>query len=174
MISAEEEKKRIYLQKKNVGTLRECGHAKITSALRQNDIMNNAYGDDLLSRSLQVLSQREGPAILVSNMIFHYGAINSIQLGDNITLRCLGNYVMSTPDDGNATYTEYIRVGTEWNKTNSEAGLSIENLGGFNATHAEPEMVVYFLDKATYYGDGLNRDDDTVAYLNGTSSVDCD
>lgn len=126
-----------------------------------------------LGQSLQVSSRREGPAILVSNLNFNWGGIHSTQVGAKKTVRCLDNYWMPFQENG-TTYTKCIRVGTEWNVSNTNASFSVVRLGGSNATHAEPEVVVYFSDMATYYGNGLSRDEHTVACLNGTSSTNCD
>lgn len=98
--------------------------------------------------------------------------ISEITVGENKFVRCLHDWLPSQEDD-NRTYTKCIRVGTQWNRTNRWANFFIGNPDGSDRSD-EPEVVVYFSDNATYFGDSLNRDGHTVACLSGNVSADCD
>lgn len=125
---------------------------------------------------MQVSSQRKGPAIVASSLDINRGFISSTQLGENKSITCLNRWMTSQEDD-NTKYTKCIRSGTGWNNINSQAGFSIRNLSESNADAEKNDtlgVLVYFSDKATYYGGGLNRDAHEVACLDGSVSAPCD
>ncbi|MCJ1464636.1 hypothetical protein MMC07_003249 [Pseudocyphellaria aurata] len=135
----------------------------------------------LMSKSLQVSSQRNGPAITVSSLNTNGGIIRSIRLGNDKSVTCLSGWMTDRIDD-TAEYTKCIRNGTGWSSANSQAGFSIGNLSvstAGDASNKNPEdsfslnALVYFSDKATYYGGGLNRDAHDIECLNGNSSAPC-
>ncbi|MCJ1270698.1 hypothetical protein MMC22_010595 [Lobaria immixta] len=132
---------------------------------------------DLIDKSLQVSSQRDGPAIAISSLNYNEGDITTIPLGDNKSVTCLSGW-MTDQDDGNVDETEYtkcIRNGTGWNSISSQAGFSIRNTSKSDTeADSKLEALVYFSDKATYYGPGLNRDAHEVACLKGNLSAPCD
>ena len=106
----------------------------------------------------------------MSDLQINWGNISIISLADNQNITCLGGWT-----DSDHTYTNCIRAGAGWNSVNNVAKFSVESSddsrinGGSN-----PEVVVYFSDNATYYGDGLDRREDIVRCLNGTRSEPCD
>lgn len=125
---------------------------------------------------MQVSSQRTGPAIVASGLWINSGRIDSTELGENKSITCLPTWTTNQEDD-DKSYTKCIRSGTGWNDINSQAGFSIRNLSEPNAGAEANDtlgVLVYFADKATYYGGGLNRDAHDVACLNGSLSAPCD
>lgn len=143
------------------------------------DIGRVGNDSDLMNKSMQISSQRNGPAILVSGLNANLGEIRSFSVGDNKSVTCMGCWTTTQLND-TGDYTEYTkctRNGTGWNSHNSQAGFSIGN-------GSEPDrgtevvsrldVLVYFSDKTTYYGSDLNRDPHDVACLLGNSSASCD
>lgn len=135
-----------------------------------------------MSKSLQVSSQRNGPAIAVSSLNTNEGPIKSIRLDNDRSITCLIGWTTDQINDP-AQYTKCIRNGTGWNIANSQAGFSIENLSestaGDESNKTPKDLVtlkalVYFSDKATYYGGDLNRDAHDIECLNGNLSASCD
>lgn len=131
-----------------------------------------------MNTSMQVSSQRNGPGIAVSGLNSNEGPISSTRLGDNKSVTCLGNWTTDQVLGQTEYYTKCIRNGTGWNSINSQAGFSIRNLSESHTDPAEEdnklEVLVYFSDKATYYGGDLNRDAHEVACLQGDLSAPCD
>lgn len=132
-----------------------------------------------INKSMQVSSQRNGPAILISGLNTNLGDIRSFSVGDNKSVTCMDHWTTTQLNDtGNFTeYTKCTRNGTGWNSNNSQAGFSIGD-------RSEPDdgtevvtrldVLVYFSDKTTYYGSDLSRDPHDVTCLMGNSSASCD
>lgn len=128
-----------------------------------------------MNYSMQVSSQRNGPGILVSGLNINIGSVKSIRLGENKSITCLNDWTTDQVND-TLNYTKCIRNGTGWNSVNKQASFSIGNLSEPNAgAEADrPKVLIYFSDKATYYGGDLERDPQDVACLTGNLSAACD
>lgn len=132
-----------------------------------------------MNKSMQISSQRNGPAIIVSDLNINAGYIRSISVDDNKSVTCMDRWT-TTQLNGTGNFTEYTkctRNGTGWNNNNSQAGFSIGNQSepdGGTEVVTRLDVLVYFSDKTTYYGSDLNRDPHDVACLTGNSSTSCD
>ncbi|MCJ1268952.1 hypothetical protein MMC22_008840 [Lobaria immixta] len=136
---------------------------------------------DLMNKSMQVSSKRNGPAIFVSGLNMNLGEIRSFSVGDHKSVTCMDRWTTNQKNDTRdyKEYTKCIRNGTGWNINNSQAGFSIGSLrepnadAEANSTVDILDVLVYFSDKATYYGPDLNHDSRDVACLTGSSSTKC-